>query len=73
MKTERWHETLFDKQDHVYGNENFTQATMGECDFVKKELKSNKFLTIIDIGCGTARPGTSRYTASYKKCKAFFC
>ena len=36
-----------------YDKECFTQGTIGECDFLEKELNFDKSLKIIDIGCGT--------------------
>lgn len=55
MKTRQWYERLFENYANKYDNEVFTQGTMGECDFIEKEINFNKHLQIIDVGCGTGR------------------
>ncbi len=55
MNKKQWYETLFENYGQNYDNEKFTQGTIGECDFIEKELDFIKELKIIDIGCGTGR------------------
>lgn len=51
----QWYEELFENYGEKYDKEIFTQGTIGECNFIEKELNYNKNLKIIDIGCGTGR------------------
>lgn len=51
----QWYETLFENYGQKYDSENFAQGTSGECDFIEREVNFNKFLKILDIGCGTGR------------------
>jgi 2-polyprenyl-3-methyl-5-hydroxy-6-metoxy-1,4-benzoquinol methylase len=55
MNKKQWYESLFENYGRKYDEEIFTQGTMGECDFIEKELNFNKSLRILDVGCGTGR------------------
>ena len=51
----QWYESLFENYGFKYDNENFTQGTAGECDFIEKEINFNQSFKILDVGCGTGR------------------
>ncbi len=51
----QWYEELFENYGQKYDNENFTQGTIGECDFIEQEISFNKSVKILDVGCGTGR------------------
>lgn len=51
----QWYEELFENYGMKYDNECYTQGTIGECDFIEKEICYDKNLKILDIGCGTGR------------------
>jgi ubiquinone/menaquinone biosynthesis C-methylase UbiE len=51
----QWYESLFENYAKKYDQECFVQGTLGECDFIEKELAQDTSLKILDIGCGTGR------------------
>lgn len=55
MNLKKWYEELFENYGKTYDKESFTQGTIGECNFIEKELNYNKLLKILDVGCGTGR------------------
>ncbi len=55
MNKKQWYESLFENYGQKYDNENFTQETVGEYDFIEKEINNDNSLKILDVGCGTGR------------------
>lgn len=51
----QWYEELFTNYANKYENEVYTQGTLGEVDFIEKEINYDKNCKILDIGCGTGR------------------
>lgn len=54
-KQKQWYESLFENYAASYDKENYTQGTIGEVDFIEKEVNCDKNVRILDIGCGTGR------------------
>ncbi|NVL89604.1 MAG: class I SAM-dependent methyltransferase [Desulfobacterales bacterium] len=50
-----WYEELFENYAETYDSEEFTKGTIGECDFIEKEINYDKTVKILDVGCGTGR------------------
>ena len=51
----KWYEELFENYALKYDRESFVQGTIGECDFIEREINYDKNTRILDIGCGTGR------------------
>jgi 2-polyprenyl-3-methyl-5-hydroxy-6-metoxy-1,4-benzoquinol methylase len=66
MTNKQWYESLFEDYGQKNDSENFTQGTMGECDFVEQELDFDKSLKILDVGCGTGRHSIELTARGYK-------
>lgn len=49
-----WYEALFENYARRYDGEGFTQGTLGECDFLERELGGER-VRLLDVGCGTGR------------------
>jgi len=62
----QWYESLFENYARKYDEECFVQGTMGECDFIEKEIGYNKTKEILDIGCGTGRHSIELSKRGYK-------
>ncbi len=62
----QWYEDLFENYSKKYDSESFTQGTIGECDFIEKEINYNKTLNILDVGCGTGRHSIELSKRGYK-------
>jgi SAM-dependent methyltransferase len=62
----QWYEELYENYGMKYDNECFTKGTIGECDFIEKEIGYNKEAKILDIGCGTGRHSIELAGRGYK-------
>jgi 2-polyprenyl-3-methyl-5-hydroxy-6-metoxy-1,4-benzoquinol methylase len=61
-----WYEKLFENYGLHYDNESFVNGTVGECDFIEKEIGFNRQCRILDIGCGTGRHSIELTKRGYK-------
>ena len=55
MQEKQWYESLFENYAQKYDNEVYVHGTIGECDFIEREINSDKSLKLLDVGCGTGR------------------
>lgn len=62
----QWYEALFENYAKSYDSECYVQGTVGEVDFIEKELSFNKGSRILDIGCGTGRHTIELAMRGYK-------
>jgi hypothetical protein len=46
----QWYEELFENYGMKYDKETFVRGTVGEYDFIEKEIEYNKATRILDIG-----------------------
>lgn len=51
----QWYEELFKNFAERYENEVFVKGTLGEVDFIEKEINFDRNKNILDLGCGTGR------------------
>lgn len=65
-KMKKWYQELFENYADTYDKECFTQGTIGECDFIEKEIDFDKSKKIIDIACGTGRHSVELAKRGYK-------
>ncbi len=50
-----WYEEFFENYAERYDEEPFVKGTVGEADFIEKEIGFDKSVAVLDIGCGTGR------------------
>jgi 2-polyprenyl-3-methyl-5-hydroxy-6-metoxy-1,4-benzoquinol methylase len=51
----KWYEELFTDYAKTYDQEAFTKGTLQEVGFIEKEIRKDKRIRILDVGCGTGR------------------
>jgi SAM-dependent methyltransferase len=62
----QWYEDLFINFGKKYDEQDFIKGTIGEVDFIEKEINFNNSLHILDIGCGTGRHSIELAKRGYK-------
>jgi 2-polyprenyl-3-methyl-5-hydroxy-6-metoxy-1,4-benzoquinol methylase len=60
-----WYEELFQDYANSYEQEPLTNGTIGEVDFIEKEIGFDKDCRILGIGCGTGRHAIELATRGY--------
>ena len=51
----QWYEELFENYSEQYDRESFVRGTIGECNFIEREINYDQTKRILDLGCGTGR------------------
>ena len=62
----RWYEELFTNYSATYDKEAFVQGTVGEADFIEREIGADKSVPILDVGCGTGRHAVELARRGYR-------
>ena len=62
----KWYEEMFQDYSDTYETEVFTKGTIGEIDFIEKEINYDKSIRILDVGCGTGRHSIELAKRGYK-------
>jgi 2-polyprenyl-3-methyl-5-hydroxy-6-metoxy-1,4-benzoquinol methylase len=55
VTVKRWYEELFTDYAAAYDREVFTQGTLQEVGFIEREIRGDRGVRILDVGCGTGR------------------